>query len=91
MKICKKFSMAIGILLLVMVMPSLGDPYEDCYHNCEVTHNYPYEYFNWTKDDRSLIECRGKCDKDFPLAAQATKDKRQAKRDNWKKWCFWCR
>ncbi|HIA44501.1 MAG TPA: hypothetical protein EYN95_01580 [Methylococcaceae bacterium] len=92
MKIYKKVSMTAGLLLVVIALPSLGDPYEDCYHNCEVTHNYPYEYFNWTKDYQLLIQCRKKCDEAFPALAQKTEKKSQEKnkKSSWSEWCFWC-
>jgi len=91
-KIYKKISIIAGLLLFVIGLPSLGEPYEDCYHNCEVTHNYPYEYFNWTKDAQSLIQCRKQCDEALPVAAQKTEKKSQEenKKNSWDKWCFWC-
>ena len=75
MKIYKKVSITAGLLLFVIGLPSLGEPYEYCYHNCEVTHNNPYRSFERPHDSRLLIQCRKQCDEAFPIAAEKAEKK----------------
>ena len=96
MKIYKKVSITAGLLLFVIGLPSLGEPYEYCYHNCEVTHNNPYRSFERPHDSRLLIRCRKQCDEAFPIAAEKAekkaekKSQEENKKSSWDKWCFWC-
>ncbi|HHZ69286.1 MAG TPA: hypothetical protein EYO51_07300 [Methylococcaceae bacterium] len=96
MKIYKKVSITAGLLLFVISLPSLGEPYEYCYHNCEVNHNNPYRSFERPHDSRLLTQCRKKCDEAFPAAAEKAEKKAEKKsldenkKSSWREWCFWC-
>lgn len=68
----------IGIQLSMLSFSIQGQNYNDCYHNCDVIHNYPYEFLNWTKDTQQLLECRKGCSEKFTTEPTREKNEKKA-------------